>query len=321
MLIDSRPMARALFRRRPARRPHGVPFPTRLLRPGRHGNAPDRREFRLAGVGRGAGVRKLALSPLCAPTAVGFRRPRAGIRFALSGGRAPPMSPHRMPIGRRRPRSPSTKPGVTGSKQPPRRNRREILSAAFQTAPQFRIDGAADSPHEDSAPQLSRSDQPNVRFTRTPEASIARRKAEEEAQRRAVEEAAPPRRRGSPPQGRGTGAPARGNPPRAIPCHRRPETPGALRPHAGPRDAGAQWRQAAARAGTGCHAAAPVSAAPVPAVPVAAAPATGFNAFAAMGARFSFSVGFGGISAPAQAAAPAPARPLAAFRPRRLVQP
>jgi DNA segregation ATPase FtsK/SpoIIIE, S-DNA-T family len=183
---------------------------------------------------------------------------------------------------------------------------REILSAALQTAPQFRIDGAADSPHEDSAPQLSRSDQPNVRFTRTPEASIARRKAEEEAQRRAAEEA-----------GRLAEEEARL---KAEEQARRLEETRLAQSHAidapKPRVRYARTPDRVMQERNGVKpqpapepAAAP--AAPVPPAPVAAAPATGFNAFAAMGARFSFSVGFGGISAPAQAAAPAPAQPLA----------
>ncbi len=56
-------------------------------------------------------------------------------------------------------------------------------------APEFRADTLAETLEQGAPSQVWRVLQPNVRFTRTPESSIARRKAEEEARRLAEEEA------------------------------------------------------------------------------------------------------------------------------------
>src|SRR5271157_2053069 len=72
---------------------------------------------------------------------------------------------------------------------------REILRdlagrpAPPQIAPKFRAETIATEVENLPSPHFWRVDQPQVRFTRTPETSLTRRRAEEEARRRAEEEA------------------------------------------------------------------------------------------------------------------------------------
>src|SRR5271157_603642 len=58
-----------------------------------------------------------------------------------------------------------------------------------QVAPKFRAETIATEVENSPSPHFWRVDQPQVRFTRTPETSLTRRRAEEEARRRAEEEA------------------------------------------------------------------------------------------------------------------------------------
>ena len=65
----------------------------------------------------------------------------------------------------------------------------EAQPAEPQAIPQFRAEKLDATAEEASSPHFWRVDQPNVRFTRTPESSLNRKRAEEEARRRAEEEA------------------------------------------------------------------------------------------------------------------------------------
>ncbi|MGP0106653.1 DNA translocase FtsK, partial [Rhodoblastus sp.] len=172
----------------------------------------------------------------------------------------------------------------------------EVWAPEPEPAPLFQTDLVVESPCEPAAPQFFRADRPNVRFTRTPETSIARRKAEEEAQRRAAEEEA-----------------------------RRVEEEARLKAEETARNL-EEARLAQTHAIS--HAAEDMSARTKPRVrfartpdrplaerrietpveaPAAPAPLPSFGAFANMGARFSFAVGFGGFAGRASAPAPAPA--------------
>ncbi|WP_296707639.1 DNA translocase FtsK, partial [Rhodoblastus sp.] len=201
---------------------------------------------------------------------------------------------------------------------------REILAAA-QFEPQFQSDIVVASPQEGPAPKFWRADQPNVRFTRTPEASIARRLAEEEAQRRAAEEES--RRIEEEARLKAEEQTRRLEETRLAQSHainapkprvRYARTPdrvmqerNGVKPQPEPEKAPEIAAPEAAESLSPATLA-PVSVAP----PVPAQNLTGFGAFGAMGARFTFSVGFGGISAPAPAPAsvqaPAAPEPVAA---------
>ncbi|MDI9848263.1 hypothetical protein QM467_09390, partial [Rhodoblastus sp. 17X3] len=194
---------------------------------------------------------------------------------------------------------------------------REIL-AASQIEPQFQSDIVVASPQEGPAPKFWRADQPNVRFTRTPQASIARRLAEEEAQRSAAEEEArrieeearlkaeEQARRLE--ESRLAQSYAIDAPKPRVRYARTPDRVMQERNGVKPQPEPEKAAEIVA-APEPIESPAPESLAPASAAPVAAQNLTSFGAFGAMGARFTFSVGFGGISAPAPAPAPAPAAP------------
>ena len=151
-----------------------------------------------------------------------------------------------------------------------------------QLPPRFSSDNVIAELENTPAPLFWRVDQPNVRFTRTPESSLTRRREEEEARRLAEEEARL----------------------QAEEEARRIRETRLAQSHA----AGAESRVRYARTPNRIAPARNESAAAAPlAAPAPIAPAEPvFGAFAAMGARFSFGAAFGGLAA-VQAAPPAPA--------------
>jgi DNA segregation ATPase FtsK/SpoIIIE, S-DNA-T family len=198
---------------------------------------------------------------------------------------------------------------------------RAILAAAQQAwapdpepAPQFQSDVVVESPCETGAAQFFRSDRPNVRFTRTPESAIARRKAEEEAQRRAAEEEA--RRIEEEARlkveetarqledARLAQAHAMKHAVEDVNAKAKPRVRYARTPDRPLDEPGTEGRFRA----------------PKPRVPATAPGPVSFGAFASMGARFSFNVGFGGFARPPAAAptAPAPAPQGSAEKPPKM---
>ena len=156
--------------------------------------------------------------------------------------------------------------------------------AASAPVKQFHSDTVVAALENAAAPHFWQVDKPNVRFTRTPESSIARRKEEDEARRRAeeemrlkTEEDARAAREARLAQAQSLHAqPRNGEAPR-VRYVRTPDAPRAK---------------------------------PEPAAPVAA-PVAAFGAFGSMGARFSFGAGFAAAvpviaAPPAAPVAPAP---------------
>ncbi|MCI4680272.1 hypothetical protein K9U33_16685, partial [Rhodoblastus acidophilus] len=184
----------------------------------------------------------------------------------------------------------------------------------FQPGPQFQSNVVAESPHEPGAPQFFRPDLPHVRFTRTPEASIARRKAEEEAQRRAAEEEA--RRAEEEARRRAEDSARRLEEARLAQVHVMNHSMNdAMNDMTNSPKPRVRYTRTPDRVSERKAAAPQPAPEMAPERPEAAvAPAPAFGAFASMGARFSFSVGFGSLSAfvpapvhePAPVAAPAP---------------
>ncbi|WP_298424790.1 DNA translocase FtsK, partial [Rhodoblastus sp.] len=199
------------------------------------------------------------------------------------------------------------------------RRSREILAGAANPAPQFQSDIVAERPQEPGAAQFFRADRPQVRFTRTPEASIARRKAEEEAQRRAVEEEA--RRIEEEARCKAEESARRLEEARLAQTHAMSNANSEAKPRvrfARTPDRPLPARGAVADPPAPSPANAP-NVPPAPSATAAADPATppAFGAFAAMGARFSFSIAFGGMASPAptsrrQTTEPPPPAPPAA---------
>uniref|UniRef100_UPI0026399DCB DNA translocase FtsK n=1 Tax=Rhodoblastus sp. TaxID=1962975 RepID=UPI0026399DCB len=197
---------------------------------------------------------------------------------------------------------------------------RAILAAVQQAwapepepAPRFQSDIVAESACEPGAPQFFRADRPNVRFTRTPEASIARRKAEEEAQRRAAEEEA--RRVDEEARLKAEETARRLEEARlaqahALPPHAMNDAPDDMNAKAKPR---VRFARTPDRPLPERRSDAPAPAREAPRAENPPAPRPAFGAFTSMGARFSFSVGFGGLATrPAPTPAPVEPMPLAA---------
>jgi DNA segregation ATPase FtsK/SpoIIIE, S-DNA-T family len=182
---------------------------------------------------------------------------------------------------------------------------RAILAAAQlawtpepEAAPQFQSDVVTETTSEPGAPQFYRADRPHVRFTRTPESSIARRKTEEDAQRRAAEEEA--RRIEEETRLKAEETARSLEEARLAQAHAMKHGADDTNPKAKPRVRFARTPDAPL---PDRRSDAPVQ---LPAAPaLAPAPLPAFGAFASMGARFSFSVGFGGFAARSAAAAPA----------------
>ncbi len=169
------------------------------------------------------------------------------------------------------------------------RNHVAVPASSSPATAKFHSDNVVAALETAVSPLFWRVDQPNVRFTRTPESSISRRKAEEEARRRAEEEArlqaeedARRAREARLAQAQSLHAqPLPGEAPRV----RYARTPDTLRPRPGQNE--------------------PASAPSAQTSP--AAPA--FGAFGSMGARFSFGVGYGAM-APTPSPALVRSRPL-----------
>ncbi|MGO9941640.1 MAG: DNA translocase FtsK, partial [Rhodoblastus sp.] len=124
------------------------------------------------------------------PYAPYLRRPRA-VRTGASGDFAPEAAP-RMDF---QPQAPVDPDEQAFREILATQRSRDILrdlaarSAPQQSSPRFRAETIATEVENLPSPHFWRVDQPQVRFTRTPESSIARRRAEEAARRRAEEEA------------------------------------------------------------------------------------------------------------------------------------